>query len=116
LASQGVVSSAKTAKATVGGKSQAVTLTNGVITFSGGLALAKGSSLTITLAGGAHLVDMAGASASCDATTRYRQGSSAARGARSQRACMPACMQQMRPAPPPRPSPGCDAATPPRCY
>ena len=73
LKTLGVVSSAKTATATVGGKSQAVSIAAGVITFTGGLTLAKGQSLTVTLGGGDYELNMAATAAICDGTLRQRR-------------------------------------------
>ena len=74
LKSLGSVSSAKTATATVGTKAQAVTLAGGVVTFTGGLTLAKGEMLTITLGGGTITADPA--AATCDGTLRQRHSPS----------------------------------------
>jgi hypothetical protein len=64
-----VVSSAKTATATVGGNTQPASIAAGVITFSGaGLKLAKGQSLSVTLGGGDCELSMP----TCDGTLRQR--------------------------------------------
>ena len=64
-----VVSSAKTATATVGGNTQPASIAAGVITFSGaGLKLAKGQSLSVTLGGGDCELGMP----TCDGTLRQR--------------------------------------------
>lgn len=52
LKTLGVKSTAKTAKATVAGAAQGVTVAGGVLTFTGGLTLKANSSIQITLGGG----------------------------------------------------------------
>ena len=75
LKTLGVVSSAKTATATVGSKSQPVSIAAGVITFTGGLTLAKGQSLSVTIGGGDYELRMAASSSTttCDSTLRQRR-------------------------------------------
>ncbi len=74
LKSLGVKSTAKTAKATVGGSAQAVTIADGVMTFTGGLTLKANSSIEITLSGGeADDIAIAIPPATADATSRERR-------------------------------------------
>ena len=83
LKSLGVVSTAKKATATVDGTAHAVTISKGVITFTAGLTMSaapsggaapKSQTLTITLSGGDHSVDLSSsATPVCDATLRHRR-------------------------------------------